>query len=669
MKKNVNIRPLLIISALLLLFAVSSCGVESDNIVSTTDISAISPTDSSIFPSEQEISSILYSNGDIFNNSFEDNLDGHWLIKEEDSIVIDNTYSREGSKSLKLGSDDAYDTSIIQYIDGLESGYYYLEVYTINEGNQDFCYIYGKGTMQGQCMTSVPKTIHENEWTKVTVRGIHVSDDGILEIGIYTKGEGQYVYADTFTLTREKNQTKQYESLFGGAISWLDWVEDLGGKYYRHNGIEGDAIQIMAENGCNFVRLELYNNPGDYINESGDTFPAGYKDADAIFDLAVRAHNKNMKIQLSFMYSDYWGNSAIPSDWLDKIDGITDHEEISDILSDCIYSYTKGFMERLAAAGIYPEYVSLGNEMSGGILEPYGSTWKSSQSLSAFCDFMDAGYRAVKEVSPSSRIVLHIACNADDMFWANKSGSGKWFYGLCAENNIKYDLIGISYYPYWAQTDNAYAVKSALDTADLVEWCNMMIDTFDKDILIMESGINWGLPGQLANNGAYRGIYFSTPADQRNFMYELINAIKSVKDGRCIGDLYWDPVLVRQDGVGWAIMSATNTARENCVQTTTFFDFDHVALPVLDAYRYNIVNNSSAFLYGTVTNSDGTPAAEQTFNIEFCGKIYVITTDKYGDYYTSVDAGNGLLSIKNGDPLKISVAYGERLSVDLFLSR
>lgn len=644
---------LLVLSLLLSVLAFSGCANQQDPQNSTETEPEIVPV---IFDLSEE------------ENIEQIDIDKYW----EEGIVspnieLDISRCAQGANSLRIGAQEDYNEKVTLYFGGLPQGYYYLEAKTLNEGNQEFCYVYGKGSRQGECATAVPRTTKENTWSVVTVRGIEVGEDGLLELGVSSKGCGQFVNFDSFKLGYEKDQTNRYESLFGGAVSWLDWVEDLGGKYYRRDGSEADALQIMAENGCNIVRLELYNNPGDYINEYGDMFPKGYKDADAIFDLAVRAHNKGMKIQLSFMYADYWGNEAIPSDWMSKIEGISDEQKISEILTDCLYEYTKGFMLRLAEAGIYPEYVSLGNEMSGGILEPYGSSWRSAQTLQTFCSLMNAGYNAVKEVSPSSKIVLHIASNADDMFWENKSGSGNWFYALCDENGVKYDVIGISYYPFWAQTDSIYAVKPALDTSDLVEWCNMMIDRFDKDIIIMESGINWGTPGQLANNGAYEGIYKYTPNDQRDFMIELINAIKTVKDGRCIGDLYWDPVLVRQEGIGWAIMSATNTSRENCVETTTFFDYDHIALPVLDAYKYNISGSSQAVLFGKIIGSKGVPLAESSVKISFNGKEYTVTTDKYGDYYLSVDAAEGRLWAENSEEIDLSLEYGERKKLDINL--
>ncbi len=581
---------------------------------------------------------IKYASGGITDAGFENGFGDYWQNSgTKESVKIDETISYSGDKSVKLGLDNEYEGTTVQYINGLAPGYYYLEANTLNEGNQEYCYIYGAGTSQDKCMTAVPRTIREGEWIKVTVRGIKVEDDGILEIGICTKGNGQYLNVDDFVLKYENNQESQYEMLNGGCIGWLDWIEDLGGKYYYSDGTEGDALQIMAESGFNFVRLELYNNPGDYVNEWGEKFPEGYKDPDGIFDLAVRAKNKDMKIQLSFMYSDYWGNEAIPSDWMAAIEGVTDSEERTQILTECLYEFTKSYMERLAAADIYPEYVSLGNEMNGGILTPYGSTYDSEEQLKAFCSFMDAGYRAVKEVSPDSQIVLHIACNADDMFWSSNVGTGRWFFDLCEENNISYDVIGTSFYPFWAQTDSEYALKKGLEVSDFKAWCEMMLEHYDKDILLMETGINWGKPGQLSNNGAYENIYYYTPEGQRDYMYELFNAVKSVTDGRCVGVLYWDPVLVKQEGAGYALDAATGNPKYNCVETTTFFNYSHKALPVLNTYKYNMISDGTTALYGTAKDESGNVISNGVAEIQYNGKSYVVNTDKYGMYYIRVE--------------------------------
>ena len=518
-----------------------------------------------------------YSDGKIFNDSFESNL-SNWSSKG-DKVDISSEYSFSGDKSLKMSN-----SSIVnQKIKNIKPGLYYLEVKTRNEGNQEYCYAYAKGSKQDDKMTSIPRSIKDNEWSTVTIRGIKVDSDGLLEVGFVNKGHNQSVYFDDVSLHLEARQDKEYPSLFGGAISWLDWEVDKGAKYYDFDHIEKSALEIMKENGCNFVRLELYNNPGHYVDENGNYLPSGYKDEDAIYNLALLAKSMGMDVELSFMYSDYWGNSAIPYDWMDKIKDLSSFQDKVDSLSNSIYQFTYSFMNRLKNANIYPKYVSIGNEIEAGILLPYGSTYEHP---SALADFLKSGYKAVKDVMSDSQVVLHLGANADDMHWINKYGSGRYFFDLMNTHYVPYDIIGTSYYPFWAQSDSEYAIKKKLDLVDLKNWCELMIDTYDKDILIMESGYNWGTPGQLANNGAYEGIYLSSKEGQRDYVLDLINTIKSVKDGRCLGLLYWDPILVRQSGVGYALYD-DGQVRENVVETTTFFSYDHVALPVLNAFRYN----------------------------------------------------------------------------------
>ena len=177
----------------------------------------------------------------------------------------------------------------------------------------------------------------------------------------------------------------------------------------------------------------------------------------------------------------------------------------------------------------------------------------------------------------------------------------------------------------------------------------------------MESGYNWGKPGQLSNNGAYSDIYPSTPEGQRDFMFELINAIKCVKDGRCVGDLYWDPILVRQSGIGYAIDATTGIAKPNCVETTTFFDYDHIELPVFDAYKYNQCGTSQGVLYGRLYDQHNQVLPNFIFSIEFNNVLYNVTTDKYGDYYLRLESGTDILHLDGYYVTTMTISPGDNL--------
>lgn len=100
----------------------------------------------------------------------------------------------------------------------------------------------------------------------------------------------------------------------------------------------------------------------------------------------------------------------------------------------------------------------------------------------------------------------------------------------------------------------------------------------------METGYSWnktlpdGSPGQLADNGPYADF---SPLGQKNFMLELIKEIKQAKDCRILGFLYWDPIFIEVEGMGWEL------GAKNYVSNTTLFDFSGNRMEVLDAFKYN----------------------------------------------------------------------------------
>lgn len=489
---------------------------------------------------------------------------------------------------ISISEKQEYTVKMEQVFEGLEPGFYYLTAYAQKgageSGNDDqkVCYLYGQGSNQkNPSMTMIPRRGVEEErmeWTEITVRGIEVGEDGKAAVGVYTEGyAGNWLNVDKLTLTREKNQESQYRLLKGGDISMLTLLEDYGAKFYDPNGREGDVLQILADHGWNIVRIRLYNNPGKGRGVEGHYCPEGYCNLEDTIALARRAKEKGMQIQYSFHYSDYWTNAAvhlIPAEWKAAIEGKS-YEEAVDILEGFMYTYTKEVLETLAEQGIRPEYISLGNEMQNGMLYPYGeATEKGWPNLARF---LKAAARAVREAAPNARIILHSDGAGDEPRYEN-------LFGNCRTYQVDYDIIGVSYYPFWVN----------LSVKDVISFCNTLVDRYDKDIILMETGFNFddctenGYPGQLAHNGPYPyGNGASSPANQREFMAELFNGLKCVKDGRCIGDLYWDPIMVAQKGIGWAVREDTDTMSVNVVSNTTLFDFDHKLLPAASAYMYN----------------------------------------------------------------------------------
>lgn len=370
------------------------------------------------------------------------------------------------------------------------------------------------------------------------------------------------------------------ELRMGGDVSELSYVEECGGHFYTQDGQEKDLFQIFAENGINIVRIRNYNNPGKGRGWTNPDTKEGFYRRDYTstlqdnLNLMKRAKNAGMQIEFSFHYSDYWTNDytqIIPHAWQTVLDDMPTELAV-ECLEELIYDYTITSLEAMKQQDTLPEYISIGNEIQSGILFPYGYC----SHFGNLARFLNAGAKAVRKVAPKARIVLHL----DDA--CNKFKYGI-FLGNCKDYQVDYDVIGISYYPYW----------TGKTVDQLVEFCDFLVDEFDRDILIMETGYNFaptlpdGAYGQLITCGPYENSYGSSPEGQQKFMQELVAGMHRVKNDRCIGDLYWDPIMVEQEGVGWAVLENGDQITDNIVSNTTLFDFEHKALPVMEVYHKN----------------------------------------------------------------------------------
>lgn len=487
----------------------------------------------------------------ISNGGFEEGL-ANWNVEGDASAVKQIEGGCEGNYALAFDSPSTYEVTVSQNVEGLEDGLYDLEFYYQNGGGQPVCYVAAGTNDVTRKMTTL--CVSPNTWTRSYVRGIKV-ENGSCQVSINMQADaGENCRIDGLRLI---STDKEFSLLKGGDISELTYVEQNGGKYYE-NGQEKDCIEILKNNGFNIVRLRLYNDPGNPNYSPSNRLPVGIQDEADILRLAKRAKDAGMQIQLTFHYSNYWTNGESqnkPHEW----EGL-DFEA----LKQALYDYTYGFMNKMAAQGTTPEYVSIGNEVQAGMLYPDGDAVNNMSQLS---ELFNAGYDAVKAVSPDSKVIIHSSGAGDrDLY--------QWFFGGLQDRGTKYDIIGASYYPF-SEFNNKRA-------SEIREWADDISNQFDKDILIMETGYSWNptlpdnKPGQLGNNGPYKEM---TPLGQKNFVLELADEIK--KSDRIIGFLYWDPIFIECNDLGWEL------GGDNVVSNTTLFDFQGNRLEVFDAFKYN----------------------------------------------------------------------------------
>src|SRR4051812_37218554 len=254
--------------------------------------------------------------------------------------------------------------------------------------------------------------------------------------------------------TQSKNFAK------GADISWLPQMEATGFKFYNAKGVQEDCFKILKDNGINTIRLRTWVNPSNDPR-------SGHCSKNETAAMAVRAKKWGMRILLDFHYSDSWADPSKqkkPAAW--------EGHDFPKLLND-VYDYTFSVMTALKDSGVTPEWVQIGNETAGGMIYPEGSTsnWPQLSQL------INKGYDAIKAVSPKSKVILHVDQGN------NNARFRKWFDGATA-TNAKYDVIGLSYYPYWLKGNPDYT----LSIDSLGNNLNDMAARYQKEVMVVEVG-------------------------------------------------------------------------------------------------------------------------------------------------------------------------------------
>ena len=201
----------------------------------------------------------------------------------------------------------------------------------------------------------------------------------------------------------------------GADVSMLAQMEASGAVFYE-NGKQKDCLTILKDQGVNWIRLRIWNDPTD---ANGQPLGGGNNDLAKTAAIAKRAKAIGLKFFLDFHYSDWWadpGKQNKPKAWADL------H---GDALSKVVYDYTANVLRTLAKAGAMPDMIELGNEINSGILWPDGNTGGPVSGgiggYDVLANLLGAGAKAVRDVDPNSgnpakraRIVIHLADGGDN---------------------------------------------------------------------------------------------------------------------------------------------------------------------------------------------------------------------------------------------------------------
>ncbi len=223
----------------------------------------------------------------------------------------------------------------------------------------------------------------------------------------------------------------------GGDISLLTKYEQYGSVYYNENGARiSNLITYLKDQGMNSMRVRLFVDPSKAGAE--DQGEGVCQDLPYVTTLGKRIKDAGLKLLLDIHYSDTWtdpGQHSTPASWT-----------VASALADSVYAYTKRVLNTMIAAGATPDFIQVGNEVTYGMLWPTGHCYPSGANYNNgtfqnFANYLMQGIRACREVCPGSKIVVHTEMG--------RVSNVTSFYQTLKNYTTDFDIIGLSYYPYW----------------------------------------------------------------------------------------------------------------------------------------------------------------------------------------------------------------------------
>lgn len=109
-------------------------------------------------------------------------------------------------------------------------------------------------------------------------------------------------------VTIKKVKGMSESSIRGMDISSYLALKKAGVKYYDYEGNETPLLKVLHDNGINYIRIRIWNDP---FNADGETYGGGGNDVSTGVEIAKEAAQYDMKVLLDFHYSDFWAEPAV----------------------------------------------------------------------------------------------------------------------------------------------------------------------------------------------------------------------------------------------------------------------------------------------------------------------------------------------------------------------
>lgn len=309
----------------------------------------------------------------------------------------------------------------------------------------------------------------------------------------------------------------------GMDISFLPQCLDEGMQVRDMDGKPAEPFSLLKKYGVNAIRLRIWNHP-ENVKES-----KGYCSLDHTLQMARKIAANGMSFLLDFHYSDFWADPAHqkkPKEW----------EHLSrKQLEDAVYAYTRDTLLALEKQGTLPDMVQIGNEIRSGLLFPEGEL----PDYEGMVRLINAGIRGAREVAGSDRMQIMIHLDQGGRYdWLHR-----WFEGAFEKGLLDFDVIGLSYYPFWHGT-----------YLDLRDSMNRLAEDYHKPIIIAETAYAWreSRKGFIDEEQIRIGGLPATPKGQFRELQAVMHLVTELPEKLGRGIYYWEPLCVPGEEGGWS---------------------------------------------------------------------------------------------------------------------
>ncbi len=476
-----------------------------------------------------------------FEEQAADGTPAGWQHAGTVEAVLLEDRGHSGDVRLTHKGSQQYRVETSQTVTGLADGWYTLRAWIRSTGGQNEAYI-ALTCGYEEKRVSLPSTMPGYRWLAVALSN-QVSG-GACTIRLVSEG-GPDTWASFDDIELLPGRTAL--SIVGADISSLKKSEDFGGVYRYPDGTEAGALDILKDYGMNYARLRVFVDPAD-----------DYHNKEKILEIAQRLKSKDIALLVDFHYSDNWadpGKQIKPAAW----QGL-DFEE----LKQAVYDHTFDVCSSLVEQGTPPQMVQVGNEINAGLLWPDGDY----NNFDNMADLLKAGHQAVKDCSSDTQVMLHIAEGGDNSL-------ARWWFDNITRRDVPFDVIGISYYPFWHGS-----------MPELQANLNDITARYDKDVIVVETAYAFTEAEDddlenIANPSLMVAGYPYTPEGQHAMLSDIMTVVRGVNGGRGIGIFYWDATWTAVEGNGW---DNEDPQSGNAWENQALFDFDDRALPALEAF-------------------------------------------------------------------------------------